>query len=164
MDKKRHGLQISGRMKLRHHHFERRDQTMSSSIVQFNEEIYESQIKKLVRDSMEETLNKLLEGEVQKLTKAVWYRAQWDLPWISQWPLCQQIHQRFLVLPFVCYGARDFFGITIIECYHSRESNVEEDIVKMYLGGISVHWVEETTEIFWGSKVSASSISELLAA
>ncbi len=49
---------------------------MSSSIVQFNEEIYESQIKKLVRDSMEETLNKLLEGEVQKLTKAVWYRAQ----------------------------------------------------------------------------------------
>ena len=28
MDKKRHGLQISGRMKLQHHHSERRQQTM----------------------------------------------------------------------------------------------------------------------------------------
>lgn len=34
MDKKRHGLQTSGRMKLRHHHSERKQQTMSKKIVQ----------------------------------------------------------------------------------------------------------------------------------
>ena len=44
MDKKRHGLQISGRMKLRHHHSERRQQTMSEKIAQLNEEAINGQI------------------------------------------------------------------------------------------------------------------------
>ena len=37
---------------------------MSEKIVQFNEEIIKGQIKELVRGSVEETLNELLEKEV----------------------------------------------------------------------------------------------------
>ena len=43
---------------------------MSNNIVQFNEEINKGQIKELVRGSVEETLNELLEAEAQKLTRA----------------------------------------------------------------------------------------------
>ena len=46
---------------------------MSNSIVQFNEEIIKGQTKELVRGSVEETLNELLEAEAEKLTRAARY-------------------------------------------------------------------------------------------
>ena len=39
---------------------------MSNNIVQFNEEIIKGQIKELIRGSVEETLNELLEAEAEK--------------------------------------------------------------------------------------------------
>ena len=49
----------------------------------------------------------------------------------------------------------------IIERYRRRESSVEEALIEMYLAGVSVRRVEDITEALWGSKVSASTISEL---
>ena len=46
---------------------------MSNNIVQFNEEIIKRQIKGLVRGSVEETLNELLEKEAESLTQAARY-------------------------------------------------------------------------------------------
>ncbi len=46
---------------------------MSNNIVQFNEEIIKGQIKELVRGSVEETLNELLDAEAEKLTQAARY-------------------------------------------------------------------------------------------
>ena len=46
---------------------------MSEKIVQLNEEIIKSELKELVRGSVEETLNKLLEKEAEYLTQAARY-------------------------------------------------------------------------------------------
>jgi len=46
---------------------------MSENIVQFNEEIIKGQLKELVRGSVEETLNELLEKEAKSLTQAARY-------------------------------------------------------------------------------------------
>ena len=46
---------------------------MSEKIVQLNEEVIKGQLKKLVRGSVEETLNELLEQEAEKLTQAARY-------------------------------------------------------------------------------------------
>ena len=46
---------------------------MSEKIVQLNEEVIKHQIKELVRSSVEETLNELLEAEAEKLTQAARY-------------------------------------------------------------------------------------------
>ena len=46
---------------------------MSEKIVQLNEEVIKGQLKDLVRDSVEETLNEPLEAEAQKLTRAARY-------------------------------------------------------------------------------------------
>ena len=46
---------------------------MSEKIVQLNEEVIKGQIKDLVRGSVEETLNELLEAEAEKLTQAARY-------------------------------------------------------------------------------------------
>ena len=48
---------------------------MSEKIVQLNEEVIKGQIKELVRGSVEETLNELLEAEAEKLTQAARYAA-----------------------------------------------------------------------------------------
>ena len=53
------------------------------------------------------------------------------------------------------------FETAIIERYRRRESSVEEALIEMYLAGVSVRRVEDITEALWGSKVSASTISEL---
>ena len=47
---------------------------MSEKIVQLNEEVIKGQIKELVRGSVEETLNELLEKEAESLTQA----ARWS--------------------------------------------------------------------------------------
>ena len=46
---------------------------MSEKIVQLNEEVIKRQLKDLVRGSVEETLNELLEAEAEKLTQAARY-------------------------------------------------------------------------------------------
>ena len=43
---------------------------MSEKIVQLNEDVIKGQLKELVRGSVEETLNELLEAEAEKLTQA----------------------------------------------------------------------------------------------
>lgn len=46
---------------------------MSEKIVQLNEEVIKGQLKELVRGSVEETLNELLEQEAERLTQATRY-------------------------------------------------------------------------------------------
>ena len=46
---------------------------MSEKIIQLNEEVIKGHIKELVRGSVEETLNELLEAEAEKLTQAARY-------------------------------------------------------------------------------------------
>ena len=46
---------------------------MSERIVTLNEEVIKGQIKELVRGSVEETLNELLDAEAEKLTQAARY-------------------------------------------------------------------------------------------
>jgi len=53
------------------------------------------------------------------------------------------------------------FETQIIERYKRRESSVEEALVEMYLAGVSVRRVEDITEALWGTRVSASTVSEL---
>lgn len=61
---------------------------------------------------------------------------------------------------------RDFepaaaFETAIIERYRRRESSVDEALIEMYLAGVSVRRVENITQALWGTKVSASTVSEL---
>ena len=53
------------------------------------------------------------------------------------------------------------FETAIIERYRRRESSVEESLIEMYLAGVSVRRVEDVTELLWGSRVSASTVSNL---
>ncbi len=135
---------------------------MSNNIVQFNEEIIKGQIKELVRDSVEETLNELLEAEAEKLTQAARYeRNEARLGYRSgHYDRNLTTTSRDVTLHVPRLKGISF-ETAIIERYRRRESSVEEALIEMYLAGVSVRRVEDITEALWGSKVSASTISEL---
>ena len=135
---------------------------MSNNIVQFNEEIIKGQIKELVRGSVEETLNELLEKEAESLTQAARYeRSEARQGYRSghyDRNLTTTSGDVTLHVPRL-KGVS--FETAIIERYRRRESSVEEALIEMYLAGVSVRRVEDITEALWGSKVSPATISEL---
>ena len=135
---------------------------MSEKIVQLNEEVIKGQIKELVRGSVEETLNELLEKEAESLTQAARYeRSEARQGYRSghyDRNLTTTSGDITLHMPRL-KGVS--FETAIIERYRRRESSVEEALIKMYLAGVSVRRVEDITEALWGSKVSPATISEL---
>ena len=77
---------------------------MSEKIVQLNEEIIKGQIKELVRGSVEETLNELLEKEAESLTQAARY-GQTN----AQVPILQAMPTLLLCIPQLCQHIRRSF-------------------------------------------------------
>ena len=118
---------------------------MSEKIVQLNEEIIKGQLKELVRGSVEETLNELLEREAESLTQAARYeRSEARQGYRSghyDRNLTTTSGDVTLHMPRL-KGVS--FETAIIERYRRRESSVED-----------------ITEALWGSKVSPATISEL---
>lgn len=135
---------------------------MSKEIIQFNEGAIKEELRELVRESVEETLNGLLEKEAQELTQAARYeRTQ------SRQGYRSGHYERSLTTTSGNVSLRMPrlkgvpFETAIIERYRRRESSVEEALIEMYLAGVSVRRVEDITEALWGAKVSPSTISEL---
>ena len=135
---------------------------MSEKIVQLNEEVIKGQLKEMVRGSVEETLNELLEQEAEKLTQAARYERN-----ETRQGYHSDHYDRNLtttsgdVTLHVPRLKGVSFETAILERYRRRESSVEEALIEMYLAGVSVRRVEDITEALWGSKVSPATISEL---
>ena len=135
---------------------------MSNNIVQFNEEIIKGQIKELVRGSVEETLNGLLEAEAEKLTQGARYERSEARQGYRSGHYDRNLTTTSGDVTLHVPRLKGIsFETAIIERYRRRESSVEEALIEMYLAGVSVRRVEDITEALWGSKVSASTISEL---
>ena len=135
---------------------------MPNNIVQLNEEIIKGQIKELVRGSVEETLNELLEAEAEKLTQAARYERSEARQGYRSGHYDRNLTTTSGDVTLHVPRLKGIsFETAIIERYRRRESSVEEALIEMYLAGVSVRRVEDITEALWGSKVSASTISEL---
>ena len=135
---------------------------MSEKIVQLNEEVIKTELKELVRKSVEETLNELLDEEAKRLANAAKYeRTEERLGYRSghySRNLTTTSGDVSLKMPKL-KGIN--FETAIIERYQRRESSVEEALIEMYLAGVSVRRVEDITEALWGTKVSPGTISDL---
>ena len=135
---------------------------MCGQVVQLNEAVLKTELRELVRQSVEETLNGLLDAEAAQLTGAGRYeRTETRQGYRSgsyDRSLTTSAGQVTLHMPRL-KGLR--FQTAIIERYRRRESSVEEAMVEMYLAGVSTRRIEDVTELLWGSRVSASTLSTL---
>ena len=131
-------------------------------IIQFNEEAVKDHLGEMVRSTVEETLNQMLEAEADRLCNAEKYErteARQDTrAGHYQRKLQTKAGDVSLNMPKL---RRQTFETAIIERYRRRESSVEEALIEMYLAGVSVRRIEDITEALWGSKVSPGTISNL---
>ena len=135
---------------------------MSGNIIQLNDKFIQNELKTLVKNSVEETLNALLDAEADKLVQAEryardearkGYRAgHYDRSFTTQ---AGEVNLKVPKLKGVTFES------AIIQRYQRRECSVEEALIEMYLAGVSMRRVESITEILWGQKVSAGTISNL---
>lgn len=135
---------------------------MSEKIVQLNEEVIKVELKELVRSSVEETLNGLLEQEAQQLTNAARYERSAERQGYRSGHYSRSLTTTSGEVELKMPKLKGVsFETAIIKRYRRRESSVEEALIEMYLAGVSVRRVEDITEALWGTKVSPSTISEL---
>lgn len=131
-------------------------------IIHLNEEAIKSQLSELVRGTVEETLNNLLDQEADKLVNAKRYERTGERldtrAGHYKRKLLTKAGEVTLEVPKL---RRIPFETAIIERYKRRESSIEEALIEMYLAGVSVRRVEDITEALWGTKVSPGTISEL---
>src|SRR5262245_42776118 len=106
--------------------------SLLNNVITIDDERIKSHLDRVVRGTVEETLNALLDAEADRLCNA-------------------QRYER----------SEQTFETAIIERYRRRESSVEEALIEMYLAGVSVRRVEDITEALWGTRVSPSTVSDL---
>ena len=116
----------------------------------------------MVRGTVKETLNAMLDAEADQLCGAARYerseaRQDTRLAVTSG----RSDRRRRGQSQGSEAAAPDLQRLAIIERYRRRESSVEEALIEMYLAGISVRRVEDVTEALWGTRVSPSTVSNL---
>ena len=135
---------------------------MSEKIIHLNEGAIKNELKELVRHSVEETLNSLLEQEAEELTNAGRYERTEERKGYRSGHYERNLTTTSgnvkLKMPKLKGIA---FETAIIERYRRRESSVEEALIEMYLAGVSVRRIEDITEALWGTRVSAGTVSNL---
>ena len=135
---------------------------MSEKIIQLNEGIIKNEMKELVRSSVEETLNGMLEAEANQLTNAAKYERSEERQGYRSGHYNRNLTTTSGDVTLKVPKLKGVsFETAIIERYRRRESSVEEALIEMYLAGVSVRRVEDITEALWGTKVSPATISEL---
>ena len=133
-----------------------------SNVIRIDDERIQDHLGKIVRGSVEETLNALLEAEADRLCNAERYErseARQDTRAGSyERKLQTRAGEVNLKVPKL---RRQTFETAIIERYRRREASVEEALMEMYLAGVSVRRVEDITEALWGTRVSPGTVSNL---
>jgi putative transposase len=133
-----------------------------NNVIKIDQKQIKSQLGEMVRASVEDTLNGLLDAEADRLCTAGRYEhsdARQDQR-AGSYPrkLQTQAGEVKLKVPKL---RKATFETAIIERYRRRESSVEEALMEMYLAGVSVRRVEDITQALWGTRVSPGTISEL---
>lgn len=135
---------------------------MPEKIIQLNEGTIKEELKDLVRNSVEETLNGLLDKEAAELTNAAKYERTESQQGYRSGHYTRNLQTTSGEVSLKVPKLKGVpFETAIIERYRRRESSVEEALIEMYLAGVSVRRVEDITEALWGTKVSPGTISDL---
>lgn len=119
-------------------------------------------IDTIVRSSVEETLNGLLEAEAEQICRAGRYERSAERVDTRAGHYERRLETKAGVVTLKVPKLRSLpFETAIIERYRRKESSVEEALVEMYLAGVSVRRVEDITEALWGTRVSSGTVSRL---
>ena len=136
--------------------------TKPKRVIEINEGELKDHLGKVVLNTVEETLNAMLDAEADEMVGATRYTRSPDRQDYRSGHYSRKLHTKAgeveLRVPKL---RKQTFETAIIERYKRRETSVEEAMIEMYLAGVSVRRVEDVTEALWGTRVSSSTVSKL---
>ena len=136
--------------------------TSMGKVIKIDESKIQDHLGELVRGTVEETLNKMLDAEADQFCNAGRYERTEARKDTRAGYYQRKLHTKAgevkLNMPKL---RQQKFETAIIERYQRRESSVEEAMIEMYLAGVSVRRVEDITQALWGTKVSPGTVSNL---
>jgi transposase-like protein len=136
--------------------------SVTGDVVSVDESKIRGHVDEVVRTSVEETLNGLLDAEADQLCGAKRYERSADRVDTRAGSYDRKLQTKAGEVKLKVPRLRSLpFETQIIERYRRRESSVEEALMEMYLAGVSVRRVEDITEALWGTRVSPSAVSDL---
>jgi transposase-like protein len=136
--------------------------TPLGGVVRIDDGRIQAHLDEVVRSTVEEALNALLDAEADHLCGARKYERTEGRKDTRAGSYTRQLHTKAGEVRLQVPKLRSLpFETAIIERYRRRESSVEEALIEMYLAGVSVRRVEDITQALWGTRVSASTVSDL---
>jgi transposase-like protein len=136
--------------------------SVTGSVIRVDEQELRGHLDAVVRTSVEETLNSMLDAEADRLCQAKRYERTAERLDTRAGSYERKLTTKAGEVKLKMPRLRNLpFETQIIERYRRRESSVEEALMEMYLAGVSVRRVEDITEALWGTRVSPSTVSEL---
>lgn len=138
------------------------DERPQKRIISIDEGLVKSQLGEVVRETVEETLNKMLDAEADELCGAKRYERSVERLDTRAGHYERSLETKAGKVKLKVPKLRTIpFESAIIDRYRRRECSVEEALMEMYLAGVSVRRVEDITEALWGTRVSAGVVSKL---
>jgi transposase-like protein len=132
------------------------------NVIEVDEGKIQGHLGEMVRDTVEETLNNLLDAEAERVCNAGRYERTEQRQDTRFGHYRRKLHTKAGEVELQMPKLRKLrFETAIIERYRRRESSVEEALIEMYLAGVSVRRVEDITEALWGTRVSPGTVSKL---
>jgi transposase-like protein len=133
-----------------------------SKVIRIDESEIRGHLDEMVRGTVEETLNAMLDAEADDLCNAQRYEHSPDRIDSRAGSYKRKLHTKAGEVEIKVPKLRkQTFETAIIERYRRRDISIEEAIVQMYLAGVSVRRVEDITEALWGTRVSSGTVSNL---
>jgi len=131
-------------------------------IIQVDEGMIREHVGEIVKGTVEETLNAMLEADAERLCNAARYERTEARKDRRAGHYSRKLQTKAGEVNIKVPKLRTLqFETAIIERYRRREASVEEALVEMYLAGVSVRRVEDITEALWGTRVSSGTVSNL---
>jgi transposase-like protein len=131
-------------------------------VIKIDEARIHDHLGQVVRSTVEETLNGLLDAEADRVCGAARYERSQTRHDTRAGHYERTLHTRAGEVRLKVPKLRKLpLETAIIERYRRREASVEESLIEMYLAGVSVRRVEDITEALWGTRVSAGAVSRL---
>ena len=131
-------------------------------VIEIDEGRIRNHLGGMVRGTVEEALNGMLDAEADRLCNATRYQRSPERVDTRAGHYQRKLHTKAGEVTLNMPKLRtQTFETAIIERYRRREASVEESLIEMYLAGVSVRRVEDITEALWGAKVSPGTVSNL---
>ena len=133
-----------------------------NNVIKIDQAQVQQHLGQMVRSTVEETLNAMLDAEADHLCNAQRYERTEARTDQRAGHYTRKLHTKAGEVELKVPKLRKAtFETAIIERYKRRESSVEEALMEMYLAGVSVRRVEDITQALWGMRVSAGTVSDL---